>query len=46
MAQNRVSLGVCIIGGLLFSQALTLLLTPVLYYYLECLREKADSYWK
>jgi HAE1 family hydrophobic/amphiphilic exporter-1 len=45
MAQNRVSLGVCIIGGLIFSQLLTLLLTPVLYYYLESLREKVDAFF-
>jgi HAE1 family hydrophobic/amphiphilic exporter-1 len=45
MAQNRISLGVCIIGGLIFSQVLTLLLTPVLYYYLESLRERVDAFW-
>jgi hydrophobic/amphiphilic exporter-1 (mainly G- bacteria), HAE1 family len=45
-AQNRVSLGICIIGGLLISQLLTLLLTPVLYYYFEVLQEKAKAYWE
>lgn len=40
MAQNRISLGLCVVGGLIFSQALTLLLTPVLYYYFETLQEK------
>ncbi len=40
IAQNRISLGVCIVGGLLFSQLLTLLLTPVLYSYFEKLQEK------
>lgn len=40
MGETRVSLGLCIIGGLLISQPLTLLLTPVLYYYFEQLQEK------
>lgn len=40
MAQTRVSLGLCIVGGLVISQLLTLLLTPVLYYYFETLQEK------
>lgn len=40
MAQTRISLGLCIVGGLLISQVLTLLLTPVLYYYFEKLQEK------
>lgn len=40
IAQTRVSLGLCILGGLLFSQLITLLLTPVLYYYFEILQEK------
>ncbi len=40
MAQNHISLGICIVGGLIISQMLTLLLTPVLYYYFEMLQEK------
>jgi HAE1 family hydrophobic/amphiphilic exporter-1 len=40
MARNRISLGLCIVGGLLVSQVLTLLLTPVLYYYFEVMQEK------
>lgn len=40
LAQTRISLGLCIVGGLIISQLLTLLLTPVLYYYFEKLQEK------
>lgn len=39
-AKNIQSLGLCIIGGLIISQLLTLMLTPVLYYYFEMLQEK------
>lgn len=39
LSQTRVSLGLCIVGGLVISQILTLLLTPVLYYYFERLQE-------
>jgi HAE1 family hydrophobic/amphiphilic exporter-1 len=40
MAQTHISLGLCIVGGLMISQVLTLLLTPVLYYYFEVLQER------
>ena len=43
-AQTTRPLGLCIVGGLLFSQLLTLLLTPVLYYYFEILQEKARAW--
>ncbi len=43
LAQGRVSLGLCVVGGLIISQALTLLLTPVLYYYFETLQEKVSK---
>jgi len=39
-AQSRIPLGLVIIGGLIVSQVLTLYLTPVLYLYLEKLRER------
>jgi HAE1 family hydrophobic/amphiphilic exporter-1 len=39
-AQGREPLGLVIIGGLIISQILTLFLTPVIYLYLETLREK------
>lgn len=38
-AQSRRSLGLVIVGGLIFAQFLTLYLTPVVYLYLETLRE-------
>ncbi|NGX38205.1 MAG: Multidrug resistance protein MdtB [Chlamydiae bacterium] len=37
-AQSRRPLGAVIVGGLLFSQVLTLFLTPVVYLYIEKLR--------
>lgn len=46
VAQTRISLGVCIVGGLIISQLLTLLLTPVLYYYFEVLQEKLKAKFK
>jgi len=39
-ARGRISLGLCIVGGLVFSLLLTLFLTPVIYYYFERLQEK------
>lgn len=39
-AQGRRPLGMVIIGGLIVSQILTLYLTPILYLYLEKLRER------
>lgn len=39
-ADSRRPLGLVIIGGLLFAQLITLFLTPVIYLYLEELREK------
>ena len=39
-AQTTVSLGLCMVGGLIISQLLTLLLTPVLYFYFETIQEK------
>ncbi len=43
MAQSHISLGLCIVGGLVISQILTLLLTPVIYYYFETLQEKIKA---
>lgn len=42
-AFTRRPLGMAIVGGLIFSQVLTLFLTPVIYYYLEMLQEKLQK---
>ena len=41
-ADTRRGLGLVIAGGLLFSQFLTLFITPILYLYLEKLRRRKD----
>jgi HAE1 family hydrophobic/amphiphilic exporter-1 len=42
-AQSHRPLGVVIVFGLLFSQVLTLYLTPITYLYIESLREKLQK---
>lgn len=39
-AKSRQSLGIVIVGGLIFSQIMTLYLTPVIYVYIENLHDK------
>ncbi len=39
-AQSRRPLGIAVVGGLLFSQILTLYLTPVFYIYMEAFRKR------
>jgi HAE1 family hydrophobic/amphiphilic exporter-1 len=46
VTQTTRPLGICIVGGLIFSQAITLLLTPVLYYYFETIQEKICQKFK
>ncbi len=43
-ADARRPLGLCVAGGLLFSQLLTLYITPVLYTYLEHLQERFGDF--
>lgn len=43
-ALSRMPLGMVIVGGLIFSQVITLFLTPVVFIYLEKLRESTSRF--
>jgi HAE1 family hydrophobic/amphiphilic exporter-1 len=42
-AESRRPLGLAVVGGLLFSQTLTLFVTPVFYVYMDKLRRKPKA---
>jgi HAE1 family hydrophobic/amphiphilic exporter-1 len=44
-AEARRPLGVAVVGGLAFSQLITLYVTPVVYTYMDTLREKAGRFF-
>jgi HAE1 family hydrophobic/amphiphilic exporter-1 len=45
-AESRRPLGLCVAGGLLFSQALTLYITPVIYIYMDRFGQWFAGLWR
>jgi HAE1 family hydrophobic/amphiphilic exporter-1 len=44
-AESRRPLGLAVVGGLLFSQSITLYVTPVFYLYMESLQKKTSAWF-
>jgi HAE1 family hydrophobic/amphiphilic exporter-1 len=45
-AEARRPLGLAVVGGLIFSQLITLYITPVIYIYLESFRDKVKRWFR
>ncbi len=45
-AESRRPLGLAVVGGLIFSQLITLYITPVIYIFLESFREKLGGWFQ
>jgi hydrophobic/amphiphilic exporter-1 (mainly G- bacteria), HAE1 family len=44
-AESRRPLGVAVVGGLAFSQLITLYVTPVVYTYMDAVRERSGGFF-
>jgi HAE1 family hydrophobic/amphiphilic exporter-1 len=45
-AEARRPLGLAVVGGLIFSQLITLYITPVIYIFLESFRERVKGWFR
>jgi HAE1 family hydrophobic/amphiphilic exporter-1 len=45
-AESRQPLGLAVVGGLIFSQMITLYITPVIYIFMESFKEKAKGWFR
>ena len=44
-AESRRPLGVAVVGGLAFSQVITLYVTPVVYTYMDSANQRLQRWW-